>query len=446
MSVSFRGGIKIRFNGDKIRSLDSKPVMPCSKLYFPLTSRSGVSYVPVVKIGDSVSLGQRIAFSADNWELPMHSSVSGTVEEITECPSPVGKVKTIVIRNDELYTPIDTKLPTDDYTSITKEQLIEILQNSGVAELPTGDFLCGDALISLPPKYLIVNAAEGEPYTAAASRRIAENADDIIEGCKIVQHLLGIKTIYLAIESDFREGIDAVAGAIRFNQSMNIITIKPKYPQKRDEMLVKAVLGQAIPRGKLPIDIGCLIISPEVLYHISNVVKTGMPVTEVMVSIGGNVLSSADNYRASLGTPISALTAQTDSAADDPNKIIVNSLVNGEELPSKDVPLTKDISSVILLSESSKKAKIPPPPTQSKTCIHCGKCVIHCPAGLLPFKISSASINYKPSKAMKYSSLDCLSCGICSYVCPSGIPLAENIASINDTIERLYSKEEAMHE
>ncbi len=443
MSVSFKGGVKIQFDSDKIRSFDSKPVMPCSKLYFPLTSKSGVSYIPVVKAGDSVLLGQKIAFSADNWELPMHSSVSGTVDEITEHLSPAGTVKTIVIKNDELYTPIENPPIIEDYKSVDKTKLIEILQNSGVSELPTGDFLCGDTFISMPPKYLIINAAEGEPYKAAASRRIAENAPEIAEGCKIVQYLLGIKNIYWVMESDFREGINAAAGAIRFDESMNIITVKPKYPQNCDAMIVKAVLGRSIPKGKTPSEAGCLIISPEVLYQIRNVLKTGLPVTETMVSIGGNVLSLADNYRVSLGTPIAALTAQTDSAAGDADKIFMNSLIGGEELPSKNIPITKDITAVMLISYSSKKRKVSPVPENQKRCIRCGRCVINCPAGLMPFKISNASVDYRPSKAMKYHSSDCIGCGVCSYVCPAGIPLAENIASINDSIERLYTKEDS---
>lgn len=437
MSVSFSGGIHLSAMRDKVRTFESRPIMSCPKLYYPLTGKNGIVYTPLVKPGDTVALGQKIAHTDDSWELPLHSSVSGRVLEIEDYIAASGTSKAIVISNDELYTPIDNPVIISDYRSIDKKDIIIALQNSGIADMDGGEFICGEALLSIPPKYLIVNAIDGEPYTAAASRRIAENMTEVIEGIRILQYLIGIKTVYIAIESDFGEGINAVTGAIRYDESINIIKVKPKYPQKSTHMLVKAVLGKNIPHGKTPFDIGCMVITPEVLYNISRTIRTGMPVTEQLITLAGNAFSSPENLRVPFGVPISFLISESNALRELPERIIVNGLMNGEAQASAETVITKDISSVQVF-KSSKKLCFSP--IEQKKCIHCGLCVTHCPARLVPFRINKLSLEYKMDKAIKYHVSDCIRCGTCSYVCPSGIPLAENIGNMADSAQKFYRK------
>ncbi|MDO5398562.1 MAG: RnfABCDGE type electron transport complex subunit C [bacterium] len=436
MSVSFSGGIPLRAIRDKVRTFESKPVMSCPKHYYPLAGKNGIIYTPLVKAGDTVALGQKIAHTADSWELPLHSSVSGSVIGIEDYPAVSGSVKTIVISNDELYTPIDNPGIISDYKNADKKDIIIALQNSGIADMNGGEFLCGEALLSQPPKYLIVNAVDSEPYTAAASRRIAENAEEVIEGIRILQYLIGIKTVYIAVESNFSDGINAVTGAVRYDETLNIIKVKPKYPQQNKHMLVKAVAGRNIPYAKTPSDVGCMVTTPEVLYHISRTLKTGIPVTEQIVTVAGNALSSPENFRVPFGVPISFLISETNTLSEVPDRIIVNGIMNGEAQTSADTVTAKDIHSIQLFKNSEKLS-----PVKQKKCIHCGLCVSHCPARLVPFMINKASLDYKPGKAMKYHILDCIRCGTCSYVCPSCIPLSKNIGDMMDSIQRLYRKE-----
>lgn len=440
MSVSFSGGIRLRTIHDKVRSFESKPVMSCPKHYYPLAGKNGIVYTPLVKAGDTVALGQRIAYTADSWELPLHSSVSGKVIGIEDCATFSGTSKAIVISNDELYTPIENPVIISDYKNTDKKDIIVALQNSGIADMNGGEFICGEALLSHSPKYLIVNAVDGEPYTAAASRRIVENAEDIIEGIHILQYLVGAKTVYIAVESDFSEGINTVTGAIRYDESLNIIKVKPKYPQKDEHMLVKAAAGRIIPKGGMPSYVGCMVTTPEVLYHISRTLRTGLPVTEQMVTIAGSGLSSPENFRVPFGAPVSFLISETNTLSEVPERIIINGLMTGVSQLSADTVTTKEISSVQIFKAAGKK-KLRFSPVEQKKCIHCGFCVSHCPAGLVPFRINKASLDYKPSKALKYNILDCIRCGTCSYVCPSGIPLAESIGDMADSIQRLHGKE-----
>ena len=440
MSVSFSGGLKLRVGRDKVKDLESKPIMPCPKHYYPLTGKNGISYNPLVQTGDTVMLGQQIASTADSWELPMHSSVSGEVISIEDCPSPAGTVKSIVISNDELYTPIDSPNIITDYENADKKDIILALQNAGIADLRGGNFLCGEALLSVSPKYLIVNAVDSEPYTASASRRLAENADDIIAGIRVLQHFLDIKTAYIAVESNFRDGISAASKAVRYNEQINLITVKPKYPQHNERMLIKAVLGKNLPYNKTPYEIGCIVTTPEVLYHINRVLQTGIPVTEQIVSISGDAFSAPENFRVPFGVPISFLISETHTLSEVPERIIINGIMNGYSAGSADIVTTKEISSVQVFKAPHGKRKISFAPAEHGSCIRCGLCVTNCPARLIPFRISNASLDYRLSTAMKYRALDCIQCGICSYVCPSAIPLAENISSIADSIKRLYKE------
>ena len=88
---TFRGGI----HPDDAKSLTSgKPIInlsPCKTYIIPLSQHIGAPNKPLVKPGDHVFLGQKIGDSDAYVSTPVHSSVSGTVKEITKRLTPSGQ-------------------------------------------------------------------------------------------------------------------------------------------------------------------------------------------------------------------------------------------------------------------------------------------------------------------------------------------------------------------
>jgi len=71
------------------------------KVYLPLIQHLGKVCNPEVKVGDTVSLGQKIAGIQAHVYAPIHASISGKVVAIQDWPHPVlGRAKAIVLEGD----------------------------------------------------------------------------------------------------------------------------------------------------------------------------------------------------------------------------------------------------------------------------------------------------------------------------------------------------------
>jgi len=86
-------------------------------------------------------------------------------------------------------------------------------------------------------------------------------------------------------------------------------------------------------------------------------------------------------------------------------------------------PILKTTNAITALRA---KDALPKPTTP---CIHCGRCVSHCPMHLNPTLYSKALRLPSDEMVALLSEAKlglCIECGCCSYVCPAGRPLVEN--------------------
>ena len=102
--LTFKGGIHPddgkRFSKDsEIRTL-----LPKGELAYPLSQHIGAPANPIVKKGDHVLKGQKIAEAGGFVSSPIHASVSGTVKGIEKRLTATGSmVDSIIVENDGLY-------------------------------------------------------------------------------------------------------------------------------------------------------------------------------------------------------------------------------------------------------------------------------------------------------------------------------------------------------
>lgn len=425
MAVSFKGGKHVK-DYKITASCEARPLMPCQEHIYPVIQHIGAPNVPIVKVGDEVKVGQKIADSDAFMSSPIHSSVSGKVTAIKKHVHPSGNmVEAIFVENDSLYTPIDNPNIIEDYTKLEPAELIKIIREAGIVGMGGAGFPTHIKLApKTTPKYLIVNGAECEPYITTDHRRMVENAEDIVDGIHIVMHILGVKSAYIGIENNKRKCMEALRKASRYDESINIISMKTKYPQGAEKVLVKTITGRSIPVGMLPADVGCVVINVETVYNISKTIRTGMPMTESLVTVSGDAINEPDNFIVPFGVPISFLIEQAKGFKCEPKKIIMGGPMTGTAQYTLDVPGIKTTSAILAF------ANPPQIYDEESPCIRCGRCVEMCPMNLMPNKLSKAALDEDVEKALKYNILDCMQCGVCSYVCPSKKNLLANIRNI----------------
>ncbi|WP_283125156.1 electron transport complex subunit RsxC [Providencia stuartii] len=394
------------------------------ELVIPLQQHLGPEGELIVNVGDHVLKGQPLTRGVGR-TVPVHASTSGTITAIkpmvTAHPSGLSELS-VCLKSDGLDTWCEL-YPEADYSRLTPQQLLQKIEQAGIAGLggagfPTASKLAGgkDAI-----KTLIVNAAECEPYITADDRLMQEHADEVIEGCRVLQHLLNPDQILIGIEDNKPEAIAALKNAITDHDRQIIVRVVPtKYPSGGAKQLTKILTGKEVPSGARSSQIGVLMQNVGTVVAIKRAIIDGQPLIERVVTVTGESITSPGNFWVRLGTPVYHLLKQTGFTPATEQMVIMGGPLMGFTLPDLNVPVVK-ICNCLLVPSLEEVGQKP----LEEACIRCGLCVEACPAALLPQQLYWFSKGKEHEKAQKHNLFDCIECGACAYVCPSNIPLVQ---------------------
>lgn len=390
--------------------------LPTGDLVFPLSQHIGAPCEPLVKKGDRVLVGQIIGQATGFVSSPIHSSVSGTVKNVAPMLHSNGtKVMSIIVENDNLYEEAEFH-PNKNFENLSKEQILEIIKEAGIVGLGGA---CFPTHVKLSPAAdctidsIIINAAECEPYLTCDHRLMLENSDEIVEGLKILLHMFPNTKIYVGIENNKKDAIDTMNKAINGIKSIEIVSLKTKYPQGAEKQLIYAATKREVPSGKLPAHVGCIVQNVATVHAIRNAVVLGKPLTERVITVTGGSIKTPKNLRVKLGTSLKELVQACDGFIEEPTKIISGGPLMGTALFSLDIPATKGSSGVLCLSQ--KEWDIAP----ESNCIRCGKCIDACPMFLIPSKLNAMVLKGDYDTFEINHGVDCIECGCCTFVCPA---------------------------
>lgn len=423
---SFHGGVHPEQNKNQTAHQGITDAQVPPELVIPLQQHIGAPAKPVVTVGDKVLKGQLIAQANGFVSVPVHAPSSGVISAIEKRPvqHPSGLAgECIVLSCDGLDQWCELK-PVENYLALTKETLIQIIRDAGIAGLGGAGF---PSAVKLKVKEqqihtLIVNSVECEPYITADDVLIQAHATEIIKGLEILNHLLESKEILIGIEDNKPEAIEAYKQAI--NQSeLNIIKlaiVPTKYPSGGEKQLIQLLTGKEVPSGGLPADLGIVCQNTGTIFAIYEAVVLGKPLIERITTLTGKALAKPQNYRALIGTPFKFLLNAAEVNWKHLNQLVMGGPMMGFSVDTPDVPLVKTTNCIL----AAAKGELVDPALE-QPCIRCGSCAEVCPANLLPQQLYWYSKAKDLEKTEQYHLADCIECGACSFVCPSNIPLVQ---------------------
>lgn len=408
--------------------LPTATMPPPERVILPMQQHLGAPCVPTVKKGDTVFVGTVVGDSDAYVSAPVHASVSGTVEELTTVMLTGGQMtQAVVIRSDGKMEKDPAIYPPAAIT--TKEELAAAARSAGLVGLGGAGFPAHVKLNVPEGKQidtLIVNVAECEPYVTSDHREALENGKNVLEGIYKVKEILEVQRVLIAVEDnkpDVIQRLSEIAGDPQRDplDQVRVLPLKNRYPQGAEKVLVQACTGRKVPEGKLPADVGCLVMNIGSISFLASYMRTGMPLTLKRVTLDGSAIAHPQNVIVPVGTPIKDVVAFCGGYKAEPKKLIMGGPMMGVAITSDELPILKQNNAILAFDEREAALR------QPTACIRCGRCVAACPMQLMPTKLEQAAERKDTEALQSLHVMTCMECGCCSFSCPAGRRLVQAI-------------------
>ena len=399
-----------------------------AKVTMVMQQHIGAPCTPTVKVGDEVFVGTIVGDSTAPFSAPIHSSVSGKVVKIDSILMQSGaKAQVVIIESDGQQT-IDPSIKPPVIES--EADLVKAARDSGLVGLGGAGF---PTHIKISPKpevkanidYLLINAAECEPYLTPDVREILENAEHVVAGMKLIAKHLEVKNAVIGIEDNKPEAIklmtELLAQVKEDGINFKVETLPSRYPQGAEKVLIDQCTGREVPPGKLPSDVGCVVMNVTSIAVLAKYVETGMPLTTKRLTIDGSAITKPMNVRVPIGTAIKDIVEFCGGYKGTPAKLISGGPMMGMALITDDFPILKQNNGLLVFGEAETQS------TPTTNCIRCGRCVNACPMGLMPTRLESYTELGNAEELKKLNIMNCMECGCCSFVCPADRKLVHAI-------------------
>ncbi len=415
MKHLFFGGIHPKYNKEMSTKDKELPTITPNQVVIPLQQHIGAPCSPLVKVGDTVLMGQKIG-DGEGLCVPVHSSVSGKVVAIETRPHPsLGQAMAVVIENDFLDKEVLGTIPT------TGEEILHTIRESGIVGMGGAAFPGNVKALSAMGKVdtLIANACECEPYITADDSLLRTEPEHVLDGMMILKELLKPSRVVLAVEDNKAVAIQKLHSLSKQYPQIEIAVLPTRYPQGAEKQLIQALTGREVQPGQLPVSVGCAVFNVSTYAAIYRAVRLGKPLTQRIVTVSGEAVAEPRNFIVRIGTSFHDLIEAAGGLHDRTERVISGGPMMGIAQSDLSAPIVKATNSVLCLLKDENGA------AENPVCLRCGKCVGVCPMRLQPLYLYRYVNAERVEELQRLNVLDCIECGCCSFTCPGKLPLTE---------------------
>mgnify|MGYP006286113885 CR=1 FL=1 len=411
-----RGGVHPPEGKERTSDVPLAVSQPPEEVAVLMVQHIGAPAAPVVNKKDHVAKGQIVGEAQGYVSANIHAPVSGTVRAVEDRVYSVtgARVPAVVIENDGEEEWAEGMNERQDVASLPPSKMVELVQECGVVGLGGATFPA-HVKLSPPPdspiEYAFINGTECEPFMTVDHRLMLERTEDLVRGLKLIMRIVHADKGVVGIETNKPDAIKAVTEATKGETDISVVPLEVRYPQGAEQQLITAVTGRAVPSGGgLPSDVGCLVHNVATTLAILEAVEMKRPLIQRAVTVTGAGIEEAGNFIERIGTDVGDI-ARRQGLREDAEQLILGGPMMGIAQGVLDVPLVKGNNCVLV----RRGVDVP----VQRDCIRCGRCVEHCPLGLIPGLFSVACENRDWNAARELNVLECKECGCCAYVCPA---------------------------
>ncbi len=406
------------------RGIDDLPAP--AEVVLPLAQALGSPAEPIVKKGEMVRRGQKIADGGPTG-VPLHATISGKVRPVDKRPHPtLAMAPSLAIAAAADAGP-ELEFPEDPaWRDLPLEESLARVREAGIVGLGGAAFPTWRKLeFARQSKVdtVVMNGAECEPYLTSDYRMMLAHPAEIVEGSLALARIVGAARVLVGVESDKPDAMRVLRSAIAAlpsgGPSIEVVPCLARYPQGAERQLVYATTGRNVPLRQLPTAVGVLVQNVATAHAVHDALRFRRPLLDRILTVTGPGIREPRNVRVPLGASLADVVAFCGGLHENTTRMVAGGPMMGRSLPRLDVPLVKGMNGLVLLTGKG------PLEDGFAACIRCGRCLDACPLGLEPDQVSIRVEAGRPLDTEPYGPLDCYECGCCSYVCPSGRPLVQ---------------------
>lgn len=253
-----------------------------------------------------------------------------------------------------------------------------------------------DTSVFHPGRMLIVNGLNPEPGMLASEYLLLKERATLGAGLRLLERAVRPPAVKLAVA----RGVDAAL------QGCVTVHVSDRYPATIDPLVVHALTGAERPGN---VD----VISVSHLYRAGRVAETGLPAPDAILSLNDCL------FRVPAGTPVRDVLDAAGISSGPGWKVALGGPMRGESIFDLSVGVPPDCTAITVVREGEF------PEVAPNSCIHCGECVLACPARIHP-GLLSANAEFGFFDAARAGHVEaCLECGMCTFVCPANRPVMQ---------------------
>ena len=401
----------------------------------PLSQHIGAPATAIVKKGDKVVVGQKIAEATGFMSANIHAPISGTVTAVDLQPNGQGirQMMITIKREDDVWDEaIDRSETLVTECNLEPKAIIEKIKDAGIVGMGGATFPT-HVKLSIPEgkkaEILIINGVECEPYLTSDYRTMLERGEQLIVGTRILMRAIGVTNAVIGVEANKPDAVKHLQAIVGAATDIKVQMLKTQYPQGGEKQLIAAVTGRQVPAPPaLPIDVGAVVCNASTAVAVYEAVQKNKPLIERVVTVTGAAVPTPKNLLTRFGTPVESLIAKCGGLADGDVKVINGGPMMGRALSNIAMPVMKGCSGITIMVGSETVRGV------ESACIKCAKCVEACPMGLEPYLLSKQA-RKKAWDAMEANDItSCIECGCCQFTCPANIPLLDYVRLGKQTV------------
>ena len=436
MKHLFFGGIHPKYNKEMSTGVTDFHRLTPKQVVIPMVQHIGAPCQPLVKVGDTVKIGQKIG-DGEGLCVPVHASVSGTVVAVEPRPHiRGGEVMAVVIENDFQDTTVSAKGSDLSLDQMDVDDILHSIREAGIVGMGGAAFPGNVKALSSMGKVdtLIANACECEPYITADDSLLRTTPEQVLESMKILRYVLKPERVVLAVEDNKALAIEKVKQYLPDFPEIELKILPTRYPQGAEKQLVQALTGREVPSGQLPASVGCAVFNVSTYAAIYRAVRLGTPLTERIVTISGEAIKEPQNFIVRIGTPFYDLIEKAGGLNDLTERVISGGPMMGFAQSDLSVPVIKATNSILCLLKDENGA------AENPVCLRCGKCVGVCPMRLQPLYLYRYVNAERIDELNRLHLMDCIECGSCAFTCPGKLPLVETFRKGKKAVREANTK------